>query len=130
MNALAGELSSPMTGPVRGWRISIPSVIIGILYCLFSWAIGHTSPIFSEIYQSFGVAVTWQVRVIGSIHLVPAVILGGAAGAFLIWKDRVTDRKSSRRINVAALAFLLLIAGMWAYAAFSPVFVIGGEIVR
>lgn len=124
MNAHAGELPSPMTAPVRARQISILSVVIGVLYCLVFWAIGHISPIFSEIFQSFGLAVTWQLRVIGAIHLVPAIILGGAAAAFLIWKDRVADRKSARRINVGALALLLLIAGMWAFVTFSPVFVL------
>ena len=121
MNALVGQLSPQMTGPVRGRRIAIPSVVVGILYCLFSWAIGHISPIFSEMFQSFRMPVTWQLRVIGSIHLVPAIILGAAACAFLIWKDRVADGKFSRRINVAALALLLLIAGIWFCAAFAPV---------
>src|SRR5690348_13533112 len=95
----------PLRWPVQCQVAGFPPcrLYFGSLYFAVFWAIGHMSPILSEIFEAFGETVTWQLRAIGSIHFVPAIILGSAAGVSLIWKDRITDRKSSGRINVVAL---------------------------
>src|SRR5438128_12509114 len=109
-----------MTQSASHRRPSFVSAFLGVLYCAVCWAIGYASSTFSEILRSFGRAETWQFHVLASIHLVPTVIFGVSAAALIIWKDRIANRRSSHYINAVALVSLLLIAGLWAYVAFSP----------
>jgi hypothetical protein len=123
MNAVTSELSIPEDQSVPSRRFSVASVILAVLYCAGFWYLGRASAAFTEIFRSFG-ETGWQVDLLDHIQFIPTITVGSGVAALIIWKDRVASRRFSRTANITGLGIFLVIIARWAYAAFSPIFVI------
>jgi len=87
-------------------------------------AIAYASVSVREIFRDFNMVLfpSWQVRVINLLQPTSTIAFGACVAAMILWKDRVTNLRLSRYINILAFVVLFFVFVIWLVAAFSPMF--------
>src|SRR4051812_35105183 len=104
-------------------KISFESLLAGLIYAAGFSALGYASPKIWKVFHGFRPVDLWPTHILGSINMVPTIILGGCAAALIIGKDRITPGRFAHVINILAFLIFLFIVGLWVSLAFSPIFV-------